>query len=59
MSAEESPEPGDEVTCNLGAEYWSVDDCAWSGLHPGLPDSLVELLAPPIVVGAVPVAGRN
>lgn len=55
---DEPPAPaGDAVGRNLGSEYWSVDDCAWSSLRPGLPDDLVELLAPPIVVGAVPVVG--
>jgi hypothetical protein len=32
--------------------YWSVDDCRWESVEPTLPDDLVDLLAPPIVVGA-------
>ncbi|MFB9239533.1 hypothetical protein ACFFWC_29035 [Plantactinospora siamensis] len=48
---------GDEVDRNLGGEYWSVDDCAWTMLNPTLPENLVDLLAPPIVVGAVPLTG--
>ncbi|MFC7548823.1 hypothetical protein [Plantactinospora sp. GCM10030261] len=56
-TAEDPPATvADAISCNLGAAYWSVDDCAWSTLRPGLPDDLIDLLAPPIVVGAVPVA---
>jgi hypothetical protein len=43
------------VARNLGGAYWSVDDCRWPALHPGLPEHLAELVAPPVVVGAVPV----
>jgi hypothetical protein len=32
--------------------YWSVDYCRWESVEPTLPDDLVDLLAPPIVVGA-------
>ncbi|MCW6008442.1 hypothetical protein K1W54_28445 [Micromonospora sp. CPCC 205371] len=32
--------------------YWSVDECRWESVEPTLPDDLVDLLAPPIVVGA-------
>ncbi|WP_329103525.1 hypothetical protein OG792_27030 [Micromonospora sp. NBC_01699] len=44
-----------EVARNLGGAYWSVDDCRWPALHPGLPEHLADLVAPPIVVGAAPV----
>ncbi len=54
LGDEASRNLGDEVSRNLGAEYWSVDDCGWSSLCPGLPENLVDLLAPPILVGAVP-----
>ncbi|MGC5020633.1 hypothetical protein [Micromonospora sp. DT47] len=42
------------------AAYWSVDDCRWPAVRPSLPDHMVDLLAPPIVVGVarVPVTSR-
>ncbi|MEU7921698.1 hypothetical protein [Micromonospora zamorensis] len=43
-----------------GAAYWSVDDSRWPAVRPDLPAHLVDLLAPPIVVGVarVPVTSR-
>ncbi|MGW3602921.1 hypothetical protein [Micromonospora sp. NPDC005161] len=43
-----------------GAAYWSVDDSRWPVVRPDLPAHLVDLLAPPIVVGVarVPVTSR-
>ncbi|MEH1167426.1 hypothetical protein V6V47_18770, partial [Micromonospora sp. CPCC 205539] len=43
-----------------GAAYWSVDDSRWPTVRPDLPADLVDLLAPPIVVGVarVPVTSR-
>ncbi|SCE96835.1 hypothetical protein GA0070607_3800 [Micromonospora coriariae] len=43
-----------------GAAYWSVDDSRWRVVRPDLPAHLVDLLAPPIVVGVarVPVTSR-
>ncbi|MEU5906178.1 hypothetical protein [Micromonospora sp. NPDC047527] len=43
-----------------GAAYWSVDDSRWPTVRPDLPAHLVDLLAPPIVVGVarVPVTSR-
>ncbi|MFC5926018.1 hypothetical protein [Micromonospora vulcania] len=43
-----------------GAAYWSVDDSRWPVVRPDLPADLVNLLAPPIVVGVarVPVTSR-
>ncbi|WP_406078524.1 hypothetical protein [Micromonospora sp. NBC_00858] len=43
-----------------GAAYWSVDDSRWPSVRPDLPAHLVDLLAPPIVVGVarVPVTSR-
>ena len=40
--------------------YWSVDDSRWPVVRPDLPAHLVDLLAPPIVVGVarVPVTSR-
>ncbi|MBM0277903.1 hypothetical protein, partial [Micromonospora tarensis] len=42
------------------AAYWSVDDSRWPAVRPDLPAHLVDLLAPPIVVGVarVPVTSR-
>jgi len=40
---------------NLGGGYWSVDPGQWSNVRPGFPEELADLLAPPIVVGVVPV----
>ncbi|MGK5440770.1 hypothetical protein ACSNN7_02915 [Micromonospora sp. URMC 105] len=42
------------------ATYWSVDDCHWPTVSPQLPVEMVDLLAPPIVVGVarVPVTCR-
>ncbi|MDM4720383.1 hypothetical protein QTQ03_12655 [Micromonospora sp. WMMA1363] len=56
--------PGDDALTSEGAEdttgYWSVDDSRWSALRPDLPTYMVDLLAPPIVVGVarVPAASR-
>jgi hypothetical protein len=49
--------PREAVSENLGAAYWSVDECRWESVAPQLPDDLVDLLAPPIVVGASPAVG--
>jgi hypothetical protein len=48
--------PRDAVARSLGGAYWSVDGHRWQRLRPNLPAELADLLAPPIVVGAVPVA---
>ena len=37
-----------------GAAYWSVDEGRWETLAPALPDYCIDLLAPPILVGAAP-----
>jgi hypothetical protein len=44
----------DEVAESIGRAYWSVDEGRWETLAPALPDHCVDLLAPPIVVGAAP-----
>ncbi|MFI6824357.1 hypothetical protein ACIBJE_25945 [Micromonospora sp. NPDC050187] len=41
-----------------GESYWSVDADAWSSWRPGLPGHLVDLLAPPIVVGVARAGDR-
>lgn len=43
------------VADSTGDRYWSVDDCPWSAICPDLPDDLVELLAPPVLVGVIPL----
>lgn len=50
LTGEESSDPA----------YWSVDDSRWPALRPDLPTHMVDLLAPPIVVGVarVPVTSR-
>jgi hypothetical protein len=45
------PVPREAVAESLGGAYWSVDECRWETVAPALPDDLVDLLAPPIVVG--------
>ncbi len=56
--------PGDEPSTGEEASddpaYWSVDDSRWPALRPDLPAHVVDLLAPPIVVGVarVPVTSR-
>lgn len=44
----------DEVAESLGGAYWSVDEGRWETIAPALPDHVVDLLAPPILVGAAP-----
>ncbi|GIF68794.1 hypothetical protein Ais01nite_68290 [Asanoa ishikariensis] len=43
-----------EVAESIGAAYWSVDEGRWETIAPALPDHVVDLLAPPILVGAAP-----
>ncbi|SCG65448.1 hypothetical protein [Micromonospora halophytica] len=54
----DDPPTGEEVVGD--AAYWSVDDCRWPVVRPHLPDDMVDLLAPPIVVGVarVPITSR-
>ncbi|GIF70956.1 hypothetical protein [Asanoa siamensis] len=44
----------EEVARSLGGAYWSVDEGRWETLAPALPHDCVDLLAPPILVGAAP-----
>ncbi|MEV5767947.1 hypothetical protein AB0L34_25700 [Micromonospora sp. NPDC052213] len=55
----EDPLTGEEVTEGPEA-YWSVDDSRWPAVRPDLPAHMVDLLAPPIVVGVarVPATSR-
>jgi hypothetical protein len=58
----EDPEPEltpEEIADSTGNRYWSVDDCPWSAVCPNLPDDLIELLAPPVLVGATPLADKG
>ena len=55
----EPPSPKERIAANLGRAYWSVEDDQWGTVRPGLPAEVAELVAPPIVVGAVPVTGTR
>lgn len=44
------------VAASASGACWSVEECHWRALRPGLPAEMAALLAPPIVVSAVPVA---
>lgn len=50
------PVARDAVEASIGATYWSVESDRWRNLLPSLPDDVLDLLAPPIVVGATPVS---
>jgi hypothetical protein len=51
------PVPCEAVAENVGGSYWSVDEVGWDRIEPTLPEDLSVLLAPPVMVGAMPVAG--
>jgi hypothetical protein len=51
------PVPREAVAENVGESYWSVDEFRWDRVEPTLPEDLIALLAPPVVVGAMPVGG--
>ncbi|WP_405105284.1 hypothetical protein OG559_18045 [Micromonospora sp. NBC_01405] len=51
--------PQAAATGEAGAAYWSVDDAGWPAVRPNLPADLVDLLAPPIVVGVARVAATS
>lgn len=44
---------------NAGTTYWSVADCRWPVVRPTLPWDMVDLLAPPIVVGVARVVATS
>lgn len=55
----EAEPTAEAVADSTGRRYWTVDDCPWSSVCPSLPDELGDLLAPPVLVGATPVADRR
>ena len=50
----DKPVPPDAVAESRGGEYWSVSECRWETVAPALPHEVIDLLAPPIEVGAAP-----
>jgi hypothetical protein len=50
MAPGEIPAGAEDVAGCCSAACWSVEDRAWKQLHPGLPDEVIALLAPPVVV---------
>lgn len=42
-----------------GATYWSVTEGDWPDVRPSLPTEMVDLLAPPIVVGVARVVATS
>jgi hypothetical protein len=42
-----------------GATYWSVAEGDWPDVRPSLPAEMVDLLAPPIVVGVARVVATS
>ncbi|MEU6078774.1 hypothetical protein [Micromonospora sp. NPDC047074] len=56
----DDPSSREGVTGGPDTAYWSVDDSRWPAVRPDLPAHMVDLLAPPIVVGVarVPVTSR-
>ncbi|MFD2766431.1 hypothetical protein [Micromonospora eburnea] len=53
---DEAPQPTPE---DPGATYWSVADGDWPAVRPSLPAEMVDLLAPPIVVGVARVVATS
>ncbi|WP_405099861.1 hypothetical protein [Micromonospora sp. NBC_01412] len=51
--------PSQAATGDPGATYWSVADAGWPAVRPSLPAEMVDLLAPPIVVGVARVAATS
>ena len=51
--------PQETGAADSGATYWSVDGAHWPSVRPSLPAEMVDLLAPPIVVGVARVAGTS
>ncbi|MEU8262309.1 hypothetical protein AB0C02_16965 [Micromonospora sp. NPDC048999] len=47
------------ATDDSGAAYWSVADGDWPAVRPSLPAEMVDLLAPPIVVGVARVVATS
>ncbi|RZU77693.1 hypothetical protein EV384_6433 [Micromonospora kangleipakensis] len=51
--------PQETATEDSGATYWSVDEADWPAIRPTLPAEMVDLLAPPIVVGVARVVATS
>jgi hypothetical protein len=51
--------PQETATEDSGATYWSVDEVDWPAGRPALPAEMVDLLAPPIVVGVARVVATS
>ncbi|MFR9779419.1 hypothetical protein ACL02O_25605 [Micromonospora sp. MS34] len=47
------------ATEDSGATYWSVAEGDWPKVRPNLPAEMVDLLAPPIVVGVARVVATS
>ncbi|MEO3780626.1 hypothetical protein ABGB16_28210 [Micromonospora sp. B11E3] len=47
------------ATGDSGATYWSVSEERWPSVRPTLPAEMVDLLAPPIVVGVARVVATS
>jgi hypothetical protein len=52
----------DQQTMTLGSDvvdesgYWAVSEDSWASVCPGLSEEDAAMLAPVVVVGAVPIA---
>ena len=46
------------VVADPAETRWTVQDRAWKQDLPDLPDDVIALLAPPVVVSASTIAGR-
>lgn len=54
--SDDAPQPATE---DSGATYWSVAEGDWPAVRPSLPAEMVDLLAPPIVVGVARVVATS
>ncbi|WP_239531430.1 MULTISPECIES: hypothetical protein [Micromonospora] len=54
--SDDEPQPATE---DSGATYWSVTEGDWPEVRPTLPAEMVDLLAPPIVVGVARVVATS
>ncbi|MEU5724410.1 hypothetical protein [Micromonospora sp. NPDC047738] len=54
--SDDAPVPATE---DSGATYWSVAEGDWPAVRPTLPPEMVDLLAPPIVVGVARVVATS
>ncbi|MCW3838689.1 hypothetical protein ONA70_01060 [Micromonospora yasonensis] len=55
-TSDDEPQPATE---DSGATYWSVAEGDWPQVRPALPAEMVDLLAPPIVVGVARVVATS